>query len=142
MTPKKRKILYWSFKIAGIIISCIFPIWAIIDKFPLWIDEHGTGRTVGVGVILIVIVLLVVFRKTVFNFLRDKLDLKHAPPLAIWFVALAIAYTIIFVGNFMKDMTIVLWMGLIGCAIGTVLTFVSNRFSDKKKKEKDVTSNE
>jgi predicted RND superfamily exporter protein len=141
MTPKKRKILYWSFKIAGIIISCIFPIWAIIDKFPLWIDEHGTGRTVGVGVILIVIVLLVVFRKTVFNFLRDKLDLKHAPPLAIWFVALAIAYTIIFIGNFMKDMTIVLWMGLIGCTIGTALTFVSNRFADKKK-EKDVTSNE
>ncbi len=31
----------------------------------------------------------------------------------------------------MKDMTTVFWMGLIGCAIGTVLTYISERFSEE-----------
>lgn len=133
MTERKRKTLYWLFKVASIIVSCALPIWAICEKFPLWADDHGTEHTVGVGIILISIVLVVVFRKTVFDFIRDHLDLKHAPPLTIWLVMLIVSYILIYIGTFMQDITTVLWMGFVGCVIGTVLTYISERFGDKNE---------
>lgn len=136
MTDRKRKTFYWLLKLSGIFVSCALPIWAICEKFPIWTTTHGTAHSVGAGGILTLIVLLVVFRKTVFNFLSDKLKLKHAPPLVIWLILLITSYILVYISNFMRDLTTVFWMGLIGCAIGTVLTFISeNRFG--KKEEKD-----
>lgn len=137
MTERKRKTLYWLFKVASIVVSCALPIWAICEKFPLWADVHGTDRTIGIGIILIAFVLLVVFRKTVFDFIRDHFDLKHAPPLAIWLVMLIISYILVYIGEVMRDMTTVFWMGFIGCGVGTILTYISERFATK-----DVKSNE
>ena len=135
MTEKKRKTLYWAFKLFGIIVSCALPIWAICEKFPLWTETHGTTHSVGVGVILILIVLLVIFRRTVFNFIKDKLNLKYAPPIVVWLVLLIVSYIMIYIGNIMRDMTTVLWMGLIGCGIGTILTCISERFKKVSEDE-------
>ena len=137
VSEKKRKTLYWVFKVLSIIVSCALPIWGICEKFPLWSESHGTTRTVGMGIILIGMVLLIVFRRTVFNFIRDKVDLKHAPPLTIWLVMLILSYILVYLGEVMRDMTTVFWLGFIGCVIGTVLTFISERF-----KAKEVKSNE
>lgn len=137
MTERKSKILYWVLKIAGIVVSCALPIWAICEKFPLWSEKHGATRSVGVGIILIATVLLIVFRKTVFDFIRDHFDLKHAPPLTIWIVMLILSYILVYLGEVMRDMTTVFWMGFIGSAIGTILTFFSERC-----KAKDVKSDE
>ncbi len=135
MTVKRRKTLYWVFKLSSILVSCLLPVWAICERFPLWTETHGTGRSVGVGIILIAIVLLIIFRRTVFDFVRDHFDLKHAPPIAVWFVLLIISYILIYLGEVMRDLTTVLWMGVIGCAIGTVLTFISERFKEVKHNE-------
>jgi hypothetical protein len=133
MTEKKRKRLYWIFKIGAVVISCLLPIWAICERFPIWTVTHGTGRSLGAGGILILIVLLVIFRKAVFNFMADRLKLKHAPPLVIWLVMLITSYALVYIGKFLYDMTSVFWMGLIGCAIGTLLTFIAeNRFGRKE----------
>ena len=133
MSHNRRKLFYWVFKILGILVSCALPIWAICEKFPIWTFSYGTIRSVGVGGILTLIVLLVVFRKTVFKFIVDKLKLSHAPPLVIWLVLLITSYVLVFISNFMRDLTTVFWMGLIGCAIGTVLTFIAeNRFGKEK----------
>lgn len=127
MTEKKRKTLYWVFKILGIIVSCALPLWAVCEKFPFWEKVYGTGRSVGAGAIIALIVLTVVFRKTVFDFLQEKLKLKHAPPIVVWLVLLVISYIMIYIGNFMQDLTTVLWMGLIGCAVGTFFTYLSEK---------------
>lgn len=137
-TEKKRKILYWVFKVLSVIVSCIFPIWAVFEKFPVWKSTYGEGQTLGVGAIIVMVVVVIVFRKAVFDFIADKFNLKHAPPLAIWLVMLIVSYILIFIGNFMKDLTVVLWMGVLGCAIGTVLTYVAeNRFGDGDKEKDD-----
>lgn len=136
MTEQKRKRLYWLFKIASVLISCGLPIWAICEKFPLWTKTHGAERSIGVGVILIAIVLIIIFRKTVFSFIADRLNLKYAPPIVIWLVMLVVSYILVYIGEVMRDMTTVFWMGLLGCAIGTLLTYISERFSTK------VTSDE
>ena len=128
MTEKKRKTLYWIFKLASILISCALPIWAISEKFPIWTEKHGATHSFGIGFVLVIIVILIVFRRTVFDYIKDRFDLKHAPPLMVWLVMLVVSYIFIYLGEVMRDMTTVLWMGLIGCAIGTVLTYISNKF--------------
>lgn len=137
MSEKKRKAYYSLFKSLSVIISCAFPLWAIYEKFPMWTANHGTTRTIGVGAILAIIVVLIIFRKSVFGYMRDKLNLTHAPPLAVWLVLVVISYVLIYIGNFLKDVTIILWMGLLGCAIGTVLTFIAENKFGKKEDEKE-----
>jgi hypothetical protein len=90
----------------------------------------------GLPDILIAIVVLIIFRRTVFSFITERFNLHHAPPLAIWLVMLVVCYIFVFIGNFMQDMTSVCWMGLVGCGIGTILTYISERFDVK-----DVTPN-
>ena len=132
MTEKKRKTRYWLLKAVSVIVSCLFPIFAICEKFPLWRVEYGTNQTMGAGGILILIVLLIIFRKTVFNFFSDRLKLRHAPPIFVWLVMLVIAYVLTYINNFIQDLTTVFWMGLIGCAIGAVLTFIAEHKYGKK----------
>lgn len=124
---KRNKILYAVFKVLSVLISCAFPIWAICDRFPLWKEQHGTVRSIGTGAILIIIVVLIIFRKSVFKYITEKLRLRHAPPLAVWLALLIVSYILIYIAEFMKDLNVVLWMGLVGCAIGTVLTFIAER---------------
>ena len=137
MTEKKRKILYWFFKILSVLISCALPIWAILEKFPLWVENHGTGNSVGAGLILSAIVVLVVFRRSVFNFIRDRVNLNNAPPIVVWITLLVCSYLLIYLSDILMDMNIVFWMGLIGCAIGTLLTFIAENAFGKKKEKKD-----
>ena len=132
MTDQKRKRLYLIFKILSIVISCALPIWAIVEKFPLWTAEGGAGRSIGTGVIMIAIVLVIVFRRTVFDYIRDRIDLKHAPPILIWCVLIIISYSFIYISNALRDMNTVFWMGLIGCVIGNVFTYIAeHKFSAK-----------
>ena len=136
MSTTKRKVSYLIFKFFGVFISCFLPIWAICEKFPIWTTKYGSSQSIGAGGILILIVLLVVFRKTVFQFLLDRLNLKHAPPIVVWLVMLIVSYVLVYIGNFMRDLTIVFWMGLIGCSIGTLFTFIAeSRFGEEKKNE-------
>lgn len=133
MTDKKRNRMYRLFKWGGVLISCLFPVWAICEKFPIWKTVHGTGRSIGVGAILILIVVAMIFRKSVFRFFEERLKLNHAPPLLGWIVGLIICYVLIFISNFLKDLTTVFWMGLIGCGIGTMMTGIGENFFGKKE---------
>jgi hypothetical protein len=136
MTEKKRKNLYWTFKIASVLVSCALPIWAICAKFPIWTEQSGAGHSAGAGLILMGIVVLIVFRKTVFDFIRDHFKIQHAPPLLIWLVLIIISYTFIYIASALKDMNTIFWMGFIGCAIGTLLTFIGeNCFGKKEDKD-------
>ena len=141
MTEKQRKQYYLLLKVGSVLVSCLLPIWAVCEKFPIWTTEYGTGRSVGVGAILILIVLTIVFRKTVFEYLADRFKLKHAPPIFVWLVMLIVSYVLLFIGSFLRDLVTVLWMGVIGCAMGTVLTFVGeNFFGNKENKDNGFES--
>ncbi len=132
MSKQKHNALYWALKAISIIVSCAFPIWAICEKFPIWTVVHGASHTIGAGGILILIVLLIIFRKTVFNFMKDKMKLQHAPPLVVWLVLIIVAYMLTYINKFIQDMTTVFWMGLVGCAIGTLITFIAENKYGKK----------
>lgn len=135
MSNRKRKTFYWLFKILSVIVSCAFPIFAIWEKFPIWTYNYGTFRSVGVGGILVLIVALFILRRSVFEFIRDRLKLKHAPSITIPFVMLIVSYILIYISDFIRDLNTVFLMWLIGCAIGTVLTYIAeHRFGKKEEK--------
>ena len=138
-SDRKRKIIYIILKVLGVAVSCFFPIWAICEKFPLWRQYHGDGRSLGVGMILVLFVVTIIFRKAVFKYITDKFKLSHAPPIAIWLVLLIISYILIYIGNFLRDLTTVLWMGVVGCAIGTVITYIGENFFGNKENKDDGT---
>lgn len=138
---QKRKTWYVIFKVLSVIVSCAFPIWAIFVKFPVWRETHGDGRSFGVGAILMLFVVLVIFRKTVLKYFADKFNLQHAPPITVWVALLIVSYILIYIANFLRDFTLVLWMGTLGCGLGMVLTFfaenVFNKDDDDETKEID-----
>lgn len=133
----KRKTFYWIFKILSVVVSCWLPVWAVCEKFPIWAETHGSTRTVGVGMIIILIVMLIIFRKAVFSFVKEKMKLNHAPPVTVWLIMIIVAYILTYINKFIQDLTTVFWMGLIGCLIGTLLTFVAENKFGKKEETKD-----
>lgn len=132
-TETKRSKLYWLFKIGGVFVSCLFPVWAICDKYPIWRTTHGWWQSIGVGAILSLIVITIVFRKSVFPFLAERLKLKYAPPIMVWLVLIIISYILIYICQFLTDLTKILWMGLVGCAIGNILTFIGENYFGNKE---------
>lgn len=138
MTEKQRKRRYFLCKTASVLVSCGLPIYAVCEHFPLWTVSYGKSRSVGAGLVICLLILAVVFRRSVFDFLRDRLHLRHAPPLAVWLVMLAASYLLLCVNRFLVDLTTVLWFGLVGCAIGTALTYLAeNRFGKRKEDGND-----
>jgi hypothetical protein len=133
----KNKIGFWSLKATSVLISCLFPFWAICEKFPIWTETHGSGNSIGAGGIIGLVVMLIIFRKSVFAFVKDKLKIKYAPPIVIWLILIVVSYVLMFLNKFLYDITTVFWMGLIGCTIGTGLTFVSEHTFGKKEEKKD-----
>ncbi len=137
MTEKKRKVKYWVLKVLSVLISCGMPIYAVCEHFPLWSVSYGTERSVGAGGIICLIVLAIIFRKSVFNYIRDKMKLHYAPSMAIWLIMLIVSYILLYINQFIRDLTTVFWMGFIGCAIGTGLTYIAENWYGKKEDKTD-----
>ena len=135
MKAKKSKAIYYLLKMASVIVACALPLWGIFEKYPLWVDTHGSARSMGVGGLLGIIVLLVIFRRTVFGWLKEKWKLKYAPPITGWIAMIIVSYTLMFVGKFLYDITTICWMGLIGSAIGGALTFIGENFFGGEEKD-------
>ena len=107
------------------------------EHFPIWTVSHGTAHSVGAGGVICLIVLAIIFRKAVFKYLEEKMKLNHAPPLVIWLVMLIVSYILLFINKFIQDLTTVFWMGLVGCAVGTVLTYLAENWYGEKEEEKN-----
>lgn len=137
MTERKRKVIYWVLKISSVIISCLLPIFAVCEHFPIWTESYGTAKSIGAGGIISLIVLVVVFRKSVFNFIKEKLKVTHTPPVVVWLLLLIASYILMYINRFLNDLTIVFWMGLVGCAIGTVMTLIAEKKFGKKEEKAD-----
>lgn len=126
--PSKNNIFYWVFKGSGIGISAALPLWVVCDKFPLWVENHGVGKSLGTGGILGIIIMLVIFRDTVIGYIKEKFKIGHAPKLTWWIVGLVIIYSLLYIVKFLSDLALVMWMGLFGSIVGAMLTFAGEIF--------------
>lgn len=126
--PSKNNIFYGLCKWGGTGVSALMPLWVVFDKFPLWVENHGVGKSLGTGGILGIIIMLVIFRDTVIGYIKEKFKIGHAPKLAWWIVGLVIIYSLLYIVKFLADLALVMWMGLFGAIIGTMMTFAGEIF--------------
>lgn len=135
MTEKKRNTWYWILKVFSVVISCFFPIYSVCEHFPLWTETHGVARSVGAGTVISIVVVAIIFRESVFKFIKTRFKLETAPPLSVWLILIAISYVLIYIGKFLEDLVVVFWMGFVGCAIGTLITYIAeHKFGKKEEK--------
>lgn len=135
MMSRKRKFFYWLFKLSSVLVSCAFPIWAIYERYPLWVTEHGTSHSIGAGGILILAMIMFMCRKPIFVFARDHFKLKYAPPLIGLIVLLVVCYMLLYISSFLLDVIAILKMSIIGCSIGVALTFIAENCIRKENDE-------
>ena len=138
----KKRLTLLSFKGASIAVSAGMPIWAILEKFPLWREEAGALQTLGIGGVMIVAVSVITFKKTVFNYLKEKTGMKSAPPLAIWAVLLFVSFALSALADAMSDMRTVFVAGIVGSGIGTALNFIGETLKARSTEESVATENE
>lgn len=132
MSEKKRSLKYWTLKLLSVLVSCALPIYAVCEHFPLWTTAYGASHSIGAGAVISLVIIATVFRRSVFQFLRDRMKLRHAPPLTVWLLMLAAAYLLLYIHPFIRDLTTVLWFGLVGGAVGTAITYLAeNRYGKK-----------
>jgi hypothetical protein len=126
--PTKSNVFYWLLKGSGIGISAALPLWAVFNKFPLWVENYGVGKSLGTGGIIGIIIALIIFRDTVIGYIKEKFKIGHAPKLTWWIVGLIIVYGLLYIVKFLSDLALVMWLGLFGSIVGTLLTFAGEIF--------------
>ena len=137
-----RRLRLICFKGAGIAVSVGLPVWAILEKFPAWHSQAGVAGTLGIGGAMAATVALVTFKRTVFDYVKEKTGIKHAPPLAIWCALLALSFALSAAASLLSDMRSVFISGAVGSGIGTVLNFIGESASkdkaDRAEKERNA----
>lgn len=134
--PTKNKIFNGILKWGGVGVSAAFPLWAVIEKFPLWVETHGVGRSIGTGGIIGGIIALVIFRDAIVAYFKEKFKNIHTPKITWWIVALIITYVLLYICKFLSDLSLILWMGLLGSVIGTLMTVAGDTiFGEEEKNE-------
>ena len=126
--PTKSNVFYWLLKGSGIGISAALPLWAVFNKFPLWVENYGVGKSLGTGGIIGIIIALIIFRDTVIGYIKEKFKIGHAPKLTWWIAGLIIVYALLYIVKFLYDLALVMWLGLFGSIVGTLLTFAGEIF--------------
>ncbi len=127
----KRRLKLLSFKGAGIVTSVALPVWAIIERFPILKAESGTGRMLGIGGLMTAVVLLITFKRTVFDYIKEKTGIRHAPPFAVWSALLIASFAVGVLADAMAELRAVFVAGAVGSGIGTVLSIIGDNVSDK-----------
>lgn len=140
MTPRVK---YWILQIAAFLVAVIPPVWAVCEKLPVWRVRYGTAQTFGFGLVILLVVLLVVFRKTLLVLVRGWLDvlcdkikektgIVHIPPMLslvlTWATALLVVVALIPVVSglyvILVDLKGIFMAGLVGAGLGWLLSLI------------------
>lgn len=138
MTSKAEKAKRWSARILKLLayISFVaFPIWAVTEKFPLWVEKSGVAASLGVGGLLIGIILAWTLRNALAAWLQRVLGGFAWSQSKFWCGGTVILLILNAVGEVVADLLVVWIFGCIGMAVGTVLLLIANKL-DKEQKEK------
>ena len=154
MTPKVK---YWILQIAAFLAAVIPPVWAVCEKLPVWKARYGAARTFWFGIAVVLIVLLVVFRKTLLVLVRswtdvlvdrikEKTGIVHVPPMLslvlTWATALIVVVALIPVVSglyvILVDLKGIFMAGLVGAGLGWLLSAVGVGLGIDRSKTEDT----
>lgn len=136
MRKPSNKTVYWLLQVASFLLSAGIPAVVVWQKFPLFVEKAGKANSVGVGLVLIIVICCVTFRKTIFATIKKALGITSVPPIVGWAVAIAVLFGLSKLVSIMADLQVICFAGLTGSALGMVCSIVSQIvYPDSKKQE-------
>lgn len=134
-TQTKRKIGIISLRTAGIASSVGMPAVAVLNAFPIWKEETPIdGKALGVGGVMILLIVLVGFRRQLWPVIKSKLHLTSVGAIVGWGVLFAVLLTVEKIVPLLPDLRTICIAGLTGTGIGQVADTVAG-FLNKKNNE-------
>lgn len=138
MTSKAEKAKRWTarcLRLLAYVSFLAFPVWAVLDKFPLWVDKSGAAAAIGAGGVLIGIILAWTLRNALAAWLQKLLGGFAWSQSKFWCGGTVILLILNAVGGIVADLLVVWIAGCIGMAVGTALLLIAGRLARPAKPE-------
>lgn len=132
-TQTKRKIGIVGLRTVGIASSVGMPAVAVLNAFPIWKERDFPidGKTIGVGGVMILLIVLFGFRNQLWPLVKSKLHLNSFGAIIGWGVLFAVLLSIEKIVPLLPDLRTICIAGLTGTGIGQVSDTVAGFLSKK-----------
>lgn len=140
MRKPNNKTIYWILQIASFLLSAGIPAIVVWQKFPLFVEKAGKANSVGIGLVLIIVIACVTFRKTIFATIKKALGITSVPPIVGWAVALVVLFALSKLVSILADLQVICFAGLTGSALGMACSLISQIVYPDSKKQEDLNN--
>lgn len=131
-TQTKRKIGIVGLRTAGIASSVGMPAVAVLNAFPIWKEDTPIdGKTLGIGGVMILLIVLLGFRRQIWPLVKSKLHLNSLGAIIGWGVLFAVLLTVEKIVPLLPDLRTICIAGLTGTGIGQISDTVAGVLSKK-----------
>ena len=118
-TTTKRKLGAVGLRTLGLGSAVGIPVVVVLQKFPLWGSERVVdGKTLGVGGVMALLIVLVGFRRQLWPVVKTKLHITAIGALIFWGLAFGLLLGIERMVPLLPDLRTVCIAGLTGTALG------------------------
>lgn len=136
-TTTKRKLGAVGLRTLGLGSAVGIPVVVVLQKFPLWGPERVVdGKTLGVGGVMALLILLVGFRRQLWPVVKTKLHITAIGALIFWGLAFGLLLGVERLVPLLPDLRTVCIAGLTGTALGQGFDTAAG-IVDPAKGEKD-----
>lgn len=131
-TQTKRKMGVIGLRTAGIASSVGMPAVAVFNAFPIWkVDTPIDGKALGIGGVMILLIVLLGFRRQIWPLVKSKLHLNSLGAIIGWGVLFAVLLTVEKIVPLLPDLRTICIAGLTGTGIGQISDTVAGVLSKK-----------
>lgn len=134
----KRKLGVFGLRTVGITSAVGMPAAAVLKAFPVWkVNTPVDGKVLGVGGIMILIIVLLSFRRQIWPIVKDKLHLNATGAIIGWgvlFAALLAAEKLV---PLLPDLRTICIAGLTGTGIGQIADSAAGFIAKKNEEVKN-----
>ena len=113
MSDTKRKL----FKLAGLIISTLPPLLAVLSYFPIWRERGAEAMLSGLSLCLIMMTAIPIFRA-----IKTAFKSPSAP--IVWFMVFLLFFAL---SKIADDITVIAFVGFISNLIGALFFTVAKK---------------
>ena len=130
----RRKLGAVFLRILGVICAVGLPSAAVLETFPFWretVDNHVDGKSLGVGGVMFLLILLFGFRRQIWPYIQKRLNITAVGALLFWGLSFVLLIALEKITALIPDLRTICIAGLIGTSVGQVLDTVAGLIAPK-----------
>lgn len=135
----KYKAWAWVLRILAWAVTVGMPLTIVAYKFPLWKAQGGGSGAMGAGTIILIIIVLVTFRKYIVAWAKEKLGALSAGVslVLLWSTLAVVCMVLASITTILEDLATVFLFSAIGAAIGVALLHGARKISQMEEKPRE-----